>query len=134
MKDGSSMRGRIPYNDVIVARVFQLRRRVKLDTQKLRTKTIKKLERLFDSASAIARGEVEYQSVEGKVHPISLKERQGWVRVAAYVAQIMQNISNGFDEKQIDEDMAELEKLVNEASKKGQAETVEAAVGSAPVK
>jgi hypothetical protein len=46
----------------------------------------------------------------------------------------MHNIAHGFDEKQIDEDLAELEKLVNEASKKGQAETVEGAVGGTPVK
>jgi hypothetical protein len=92
------------------------------------------LQQLFDVASAIARGQVQYQRIGEKMHPITLKERQGWIKVAAYVAQIMHNIAHGFDEKQIDEDLAELEKLVNEASKKGQAETVEGAVGSAPVK
>ncbi len=64
------------------------------------------------------------------MHPITLKERQGWTKVAAYIAQILQNITNGFDEKQVDEDLAELERLVNEANKKGQAEPVEGAVGS----
>jgi hypothetical protein len=92
------------------------------------------LQQLFDVASAIARGQVQYQRIGEKMHPITLKERQGWIKVAAYVAQIMHNIAHGFDEKQIDEDLAELEKLVNEASKKGQTETVEGAVGSAPVK
>lgn len=107
---------------------------MKLDTQQLRTKTIRQLEQLFDFASAIARGRVQYQRIEGKMHPITLKERQGWTKVAGYIAQILQNVTSGFDEKQVDEDLAELERLVNEANKKGQAETVEGAVGSAPVK
>jgi len=113
--------------------VFQVRRRVQLDTQHLRAKTIRQLEQLFDFASAIARGQVQYQRVEGKVHLITLKERQGWTRVAGYIAQILQNIANGFDEKQVDEDLAELEKLVNETSPKDQAETVKDAARGAPV-
>lgn len=124
------MRVRGSCNDGLAGRIFQLRCQVKLDTQQLRAKMIRQLEQLFDFASAIARGQVQYQRIEGKMHPITLKERQGWTKVAAYIAQILQNITNGFDEKQVDEDLAELERLVNEANKKGQAEPVEGAVGS----
>lgn len=129
-----SLRVRGSYNDALAGRIFQLRCQVRLDTQHLRTKTIKQLEQLFDFASAIARGQVQYQRIEGKMHPITLKERRGWTKVAGYIAQILQNVTSGFDEKQVDEDLAELERLVNEANKKGQAQTVEGAVGSAPEK
>jgi hypothetical protein len=131
---GQSLRAHRSFNDVMAGRIFQIRRRVKLDTQQLRTKTIKQLEQLFDFASAIARGQVKYQHVEGKTHLITLKERQGWTRVAGYIAQILQNIGKGFDEKQVDEDLAELEKFVNETIPEDQAKTVEDAAQSAPAK
>lgn len=128
------MRARRSFNDVMTGRIFQIRRRVKLDTQQLRTKTIRQLEQLFDFASAIARGQVKYQHVEGKMHLITLKERQGWTRVAGYIAQILQNIGKGFDEKQVDEDLAELEKFVNETMPEDQAKKVAGATEGAPSK
>jgi hypothetical protein len=129
-----SLRVRRSFNNVMAGRIFQIRRRVKLDTQQLRTKTIRQLEQLFDFASAIARGQVQYQRLEGKMHLITLKERQGWTRVAGYIAQILQNIGKGFDEKQVDEDLAELEKFVNETIPENQAKTGEDAVEGSPSK
>jgi hypothetical protein len=41
-----------------------------------------------------------------------------WARIAAYIAQIMNTIANGIDERQIDNDLALLERLVNEATAK----------------
>jgi hypothetical protein len=131
---GQSLRARRSFNDVMAGRIFQIRRRVKLDTQQLRMKTIRQLEQLFDFASAIARGQVQYQRLEGKMHLITLKERQGWTRVAGYIAQILQNIGKGFDEKQVDEDLAELEKFLNETMPEDQAKTVEEAAEGAPSK
>jgi hypothetical protein len=41
-----------------------------------------------------------------------------WARIAAYIAQIINTIADGIDERQIDKDLALLEKLVNEATAK----------------
>jgi DNA-binding protein YbaB len=82
---------------------------------------MQQLEQLFDTASAIARGQIRWQRVGGKKQSITLKQRQMWARVAAYIAQVMNTISNGIDERQIDKDLDMLEKLVNEASEEAKA-------------
>jgi hypothetical protein len=50
------MKGRIAIKVLVPRRIFTLRRNVKLDPQKLRAKTVKQLEELFDIAAAIAKG------------------------------------------------------------------------------
>jgi hypothetical protein len=110
--------GRLGFNDVVARRIFKLRRNVKLDSQRLRAKTVKQLEGLFDLASAIAKGKVKSQRVDGKEVLISLKLRQMWVRVAANIAQSMSNMLKGFDERQIDKDLTTLENLMNEIKAK----------------
>lgn len=124
------MRDRVPNYVLVSRRIFQLRSTLKVDTQQLRVKTLRQLEQLFETASAIARGQIQWQQVNGKNQAITLKHRQMWARVAAYIAQIMNNIANGFDEKQIDEDLIELQRIVNEANTKGQAAPVEGAAAS----
>jgi hypothetical protein len=114
--------GRLGFNDAVTRRIFKLRRTVKLDSQKLRLKTVKQLEELFNIASAIARGDVKSQRVDGKEVLISLKQRQMWARVAASIAQTMSNMLKGFDERQIDEDLATLENLIIEIKAKIKAE------------
>lgn len=42
-------------------RVFQLRRTLKVGTQRIRLKTVKRLEELFDLASGFARGTYKFQ-------------------------------------------------------------------------
>jgi hypothetical protein len=103
---------------VVVRRISQLRKSVKFDTDRLRRKTIASLEQLFDVASDFARGRIKWQTQDGKASPVTIKQRQMWARIAAYVAQIMNMIANGIDERQIDKDLAHLEKLVNEATAK----------------
>ena len=60
---------------------------------------------------------MKWQRVEGEERPITLKQRQMWAHVAAYIGQIMGNLANGYDERQVDEDLAELERLVDEIKK-----------------
>jgi len=79
------------------------------------------LKELFDMAAGLARGDFGSQLVEGKQESISVKERQKWVRVAAYTAQVLNSITDKFDEREVDRELAELEKLVDEASAKGKA-------------
>jgi len=88
--------------------IRKLRARVKLDTQQLRYNVINKLTDLFNAASGMA-----------KSRGLDLKDRQEWTRIAGYIAQTIESISKGYDEKQIDHDLASLEKMIDEARAKG---------------
>ncbi|MFQ6074348.1 MAG: hypothetical protein ACE5KC_03920 [Candidatus Bathyarchaeia archaeon] len=101
----------------MLIRIEKLKRRVQVDTQRMREKTLTSLVQLFDIATKIAKGEVKYES--GKL--VTLKQRQLWARIAAYIAQIINGICKGFDERQIDTQLDELERLVNEARSKAEA-------------
>jgi len=54
----------------------------------------------------------------GKQKKVTLKERRMWARVAGYVAQVMNSVAEGFDEREIDVQLDELERLVREAKAK----------------
>lgn len=112
------MGGKIGRKTQVSRRFFQFRKRFDVDTQQLRTKAIKRLEELFNLSSDFARGTYKFQYTNGKREVLTVKQRQMWARIAAYVAQIMNTIANGIDERQIDKDLALLEKLVNEATTK----------------
>jgi hypothetical protein len=99
-------------------RVAELKEEVKTDTQKIRLKTMKQLEELFNMASEMAKGEIQYQTIDSKPQRITLSQRQRWARVAAYIAQIINGVAAHFDERQIDEDLAKLERLIDEAKTK----------------
>ncbi|MBS7636578.1 hypothetical protein KEJ37_04490 [Candidatus Bathyarchaeota archaeon] len=77
------------------------------------------LEAIFELASKIARGETK--TIEGR--EVTLKQRRDWARIAGYTAQVMQGIAKGFDEKEIDEQLQELRRLVDEAKAKAAART-----------
>jgi len=103
---------------MVKRRIAQLKEELKADTQKIRLKTIEQLQEIFNMASALAKGEVKHQTEDGKPRKLTLSQRQKWARVAAYIAQIINSVSNTFDERQIDEDLAKLEELINEATAK----------------
>jgi phage terminase Nu1 subunit (DNA packaging protein) len=113
---------RISRNRMIIRRIVELKRTVKVDTQEIRSKTIRSLELLFDLAFAFAKGEIKTQKEEGKRVKVTLKQRQMWARIAAYIAQILNSIASGFDEREIDTQLDELERLVNEAKAKAKDE------------
>ncbi len=102
----------------VLNRIERMRRIVETDTQRIRLKMIKMLEEIFNMASAIAKGEVQYQTVDGKPVRVTLKQRQMWVRVAAYTAQVMNTIASSFDEREIDEMLKTLRGMVDEAKAK----------------
>lgn len=103
---------------MITRRIAELRKEFQIDTQELRSKTIQSLQELFHIATSLARGETKTQTEEGVTEKVTLKQRQMWARVAAYIAQTINSISNALDERQIDEDLAKLEALINEAAAK----------------
>jgi hypothetical protein len=104
---GRSVLVKISRNSMITQRVGKLKETVKVDTQKLRKKALDGLEELFDLAQDMAKNK-----------NVKLKQRQMWARIAAYIAQIINSVATGFDERQIDKDLNELERLVNEAKTK----------------
>ncbi len=79
----------------------------KVDTQKIRETLLQSLQELF----ALAKKQAQNQK-------ISLPQRQKWVRVASYVAQVMNSLTKSFDEAQITKDLEKLEKMINEAMAK----------------
>ena len=121
------MRGNVghpAFASLVERRIFQLRRTANYDTQCLRAKWIDRLDELFVVATSVAKGEVTYQRVRGREQLITLKQRQMWAHVAAHIAMVMGNLAKGYDERQFNDDLAELERLVDEI-KKLQAQTAE---------
>jgi len=112
--------GRVSRKTQVARRFSQVRKTFQVDTQRLRVKAVKGLEELFDLAKAFAQGTYKFQYAQGKREPVTMKQRQMWARIAAYSAQIMNTIANGIDDRQIDKDLALLEKLVNEATAKNE--------------
>jgi len=111
---------KISRKNSIHRRVIQLKRRVKIDTQRIRAHLLKQLEEIFKLAASLAKGEVKTLKTEKKQVRVSLKQRQMWARVAAYTAQIINSIAQGFDEREIDIQLDELEKLIREAKAKAE--------------
>ena len=95
---------------LVEKRLLKLEESFRLDTQKLRQKLIAELETIFDEAVKMARGEV---TVAGK--ELTLRARRAWAKVASYTAQVIQGIARGFDEQEINVQLAELKKKIEEA-------------------
>jgi len=98
---------KISRNNMIKRRIADLKENIHVNTQRIREKTLNRLEELFDIAEGMA-----------KSKNVKMKQRQIWARIAAYIAQIMNSVALSFDERQIDADLDELERLVNEAKAK----------------
>jgi hypothetical protein len=59
---------------MIKKRLTQLKEEVKTDTQKIRLKTMEELEKLFNLASTMAKGEIQHQTEHGKPKRITLSQ------------------------------------------------------------
>jgi len=108
----------------ITRKVAQLKETIKIDTQRIREKILEKLQAIFQNAVSLAKGETTVNK-----EPLTIKQHQAWARVAAYTAQVIQGIAKGFDEHQIDEDLAKLEALINEAATKTKTQTAGTTAG-----
>ena len=111
------MRRRQAFVAQVERRISILRETAGLDTQFFRNKWIVRLDSLFSIATSIARGEVRRQQVADRLQYITPKERQMWANVAAHIAEVMGNLSKGYDERRFNEDLAELERQVDEIKK-----------------
>jgi hypothetical protein len=92
---------------MVFSRVVRLRRTIKVDTQRMRGKALTHLEELFDMAKALAQDK-----------ELKISARQKWAHIAAYLAQVINSIATGFDEKEIDVQLSDLEKLIDEVKAK----------------
>ncbi|MFQ5837116.1 MAG: hypothetical protein ACE5HG_04595 [Candidatus Bathyarchaeia archaeon] len=52
---------------MLIQRLFKLKRRIKIDTQRMRGKALENLEELFGLAVSLAKGEVKTQTENGEV-------------------------------------------------------------------
>lgn len=76
-------------------------------TQSLRRKLIRQLEAMFDVAH------------EHADKADSAKDKEKFMRIAAYIAQVLNSLTKSFDEAQVNAELGELEKMVDEATAKG---------------
>jgi len=96
--------------------VRRTRKNVTVNMQRTRLKLLKDLESMFDMAKAYATNENTKD-----------KQRQVWVRIMAYIGQVMNSLSKTFDEATVTRDLEELEKMINEAMAKGKGKGTQAA-------
>ena len=74
-----------------------------LKTQELRVRLINELEKLFMIARKMAE---------------SAENRDDWVRIAGYIAQVINSLAKAYDETKFNEDMKRLEEMIRRAKEK----------------
>jgi len=106
---------KVSVNRFVSRRLEEIRKEVEAESQRLRENTLNRLEEIFNVAAKVARGEIKHQRIDGKMVPIRLNQRKRWLRVAKHIALTMNSIASNIDEKEIQAQLNELERLVNEA-------------------
>jgi hypothetical protein len=101
--------------NVVASRLGACRRILRLNTRRIRLELLAKLGDIFNEAHALAQD-----------RGLALREREKWARVAAYAAQTIDGLCSKFDAQQVDTDLAELERLINEARAKAKAANIQA--------
>jgi len=115
--------------DRVALYLVKMCRIARVDSQAIRAKLLSQLDALFQLAYSIAKGQVkQLRDDEGKEYSVTPQQRQKWARLAAYTAQVMQNLSKGFDEKEFRMDLKKLERMVDELRRKKAAENDRAVV------
>jgi hypothetical protein len=106
---------KVSVNRFVSRRLEEIRKEVEAESKRLRENTLNRLEEIFNVAAKVARGEIRHQRINGKMAPIKLNQRKRWLRVAKHIALTMNSIASNIDEKEIQAQLNELERLVNEA-------------------
>lgn len=89
---------------MILIRVEKLRAKVRVKTQEIRETLMLSMQELFDLAKQQAQNE-----------KLELEQRQNWVRIAAYAAQVVNCLTKSFDEAGITQQLEKLERMIREA-------------------
>lgn len=79
------------------------RKRVEVDTQKMRTELLEDLKRMFELAKQMA-------CAEG----VKEKQAQHWIRIMGYIGQVINSLAKSFDEAKALDYLEKLEKMVRE--------------------
>ncbi len=82
--------------DTVSLRLMQLKSLI-IDTQQLRQRLIKNLQELFETVSKWA------------------KEDPEAMKIAGYMAQVLNNLAKSYEERQFNDDLKELERLIQQA-------------------
>jgi len=105
---------KVSVNRYVSRRMETLRSEVQADTRRIREKALNILEEIFKAAARVAKGEIEHQRRKGKMVHVSLKERRTWLRIAEQAAQTIKTVASNFNEQEVNHQLNELEKLINE--------------------
>jgi len=92
------------------------RKNLAVDMQNTRLKLINDLQAMFN----MAKGYATHQDTKDK-------QRQIWIRIMAYIGQVMNSISKSFDEAAVTRDLEKLESMIHEAMAKEENRGVNAA-------
>ncbi|MBS7657091.1 MAG: hypothetical protein QXI71_02190 [Candidatus Bathyarchaeia archaeon] len=90
---------------IIDRKLDALRRFTVSKTQKLRKKLISKLEVLFNHATQMARSS-------------DVANRDEWMRIAGYIAQVINSVADSFDEVKFNTDIKQLRVMIEAAKKR----------------
>jgi len=128
-RDRCSVTVNLKSSERVALYLGKIRRIAHVDSQGIRAKLLNQLDALFNLAFSIAQGKVKrLRDDEGKEYNVTPGQRQKWARLATYTAQVMQNLSKGFDEKEFQTDLKKLERMVDEIRRKKAAENDRAVV------
>ena len=83
------------------------RKNIEVNMQKTRLKLLTDLEAMFDMAKTYATHENTKD-----------KQRQIWIRIMAYIGQVINSLSKSFDEAAVTKDLEKLESMIREAMAK----------------
>jgi hypothetical protein len=109
------MEGKMSAIERVTLYLGKAERVVFVDTQAIRAKLMHQLDGLFDLAMSIAEGNLKrFKDEDGKEHPVTPKQREKWARIATYTAQVMNNLTRGFDEKAFKTDLKRLQRMVDD--------------------
>ena len=105
------MKNLLKVEQAILHRIAKTKRIFEVDTQRMRAKLLRSLETQFKIADAFAKDE-----------GLTPKQRQFWMRICAYIGQVMNSVAKGFDEAKVSKQLDELERMICEGSRE-EAET-----------
>ena len=104
----------------LINRARRARQNVEVNTQKIRLKLLAQLEDMFDLAEKYSRS-----------RKATALQKQLFMRVMAYIAQVMNSLTRAFDEGTVTKDLEELERMISEAVAKGKDTTTQGTTGTA---
>ena len=97
------------YQSSLLRKTRRVKQQLQKDTQQLRQKILADLERMFDIAK---------QAVEAAGHDKKMaKQVQHWIRIMAYLGQVMDNLAESLDEAKALQYLERLERMVREAER-----------------